>query len=131
MGLIERAKKDVQKITSSLDGWATLLTITNLENRSIIIPGLHTKHHITIDPSTGRQIGTKNAHCSFSEQLVMDGDLLGPFVIRDARNNVAMRGFRVSAADSTGAVCEYVVNEYYPDETVGLIVCILGEYGNN
>jgi hypothetical protein len=41
---------------------------------------------------------------------------------------VALQGHKVAVADSTGVVKNYVVREQYPDETIGLIVLILGTY---
>lgn len=127
MGLLAQAKKDVEQITSSLTGWAAVLRFTNPDDLEITINGLHTKHWIQTDPATGRMINTKNAHCSFSEKFMIDA----AYPIRNAAGEVDLSGFKVHVNDSTGFEKDYIIREWYPDETVGLIVCILGDYGTN
>jgi hypothetical protein len=37
----------------------------------------------------------------------------------------------VNVKDSTGNLRNYVIMENFPDETLGMITCILGDYGND
>lgn len=127
MGLLAQAKKDIEQITSNLDGWAAVLRFTSPTDEEVTINGLHTKHWIQTDPDTGRMINTKNAHISFSEQFMIDE----AYVIRDASGEVNLSGHKVHVIDSTGFEKDYIIREWFPDETIGLIVCILGDYGTN
>jgi len=39
-----------------------------------------------------------------------------------------MKGFLIDVSDSTFLVKKYIVTESYPDESLGLIILILGDY---
>jgi hypothetical protein len=127
MGLLAQAKKDIEQITSNLNGWAAVLRFTSPTNEEVTINGLHTKHWTQNDPDTGRVINSKNAHISFSEQWMIDAG----YQIRSASGEVYLSGHKVHVSDSTGFEKDYIIREWYPDETIGLIVCILGDYGTN
>ncbi len=127
MALLAQAKRDIEQITSNLNGWASVLRFTNPLGVDITINGIHTKHWIQTDPADGRQINSKNAHISFSEKFMTD---LG-HSIRNADGEVYLAGYKVHVSDSTGFEKDYIIREWFPDETIGLIVCILGDYGAN
>ena len=80
------------------------------------ITGIHTKHHLSVD-AEGELINSLNAHISFSESI-------GPNV-RDANGRVNMKGWKCRCSDSTGSEKTYVISEWWPDETVGIIVITL------
>jgi hypothetical protein len=123
MGLREQAKADIAAITSNLDEWGCLLKFDDTKGNLATIGGLHTKHHLGVD-SDGNRTNSKNSHCSFSEQFMIP---LG-YPVRNEKKEVAMIGHLVTVADSSGTEWTYVITESYPDETIGLIVCILGDY---
>jgi hypothetical protein len=123
MGLVDRAKNDWQRFTSNPDEFGVSISIeTPTHTNQTNIVGLATKHHIAIDPD-GNLVNGKNAHVSFSEQLLTDVS----YPVR-VNNEVELLGHIVKWADSTGQIKQYVINEWYQDETVGMIVCILGDY---
>jgi len=123
MGILDQARIDTQRITTDLNGWAVAITFTDLEDEVVTINGLHTKHHLGID-TDGNMINSKNAHISFSE-LEIDAN---GYVIRNSNQEVSLKNKRVTVKDSTGIAKDYVIKESYPDETIGLIVCILGDF---
>lgn len=124
MSLIGRAKNDWQRFTSNPSEWGVSISIETPAHTNITeITGLATKHHIGID-SDGNLVNAKNAHISFSEQLLTDV----AYPVRDASGEVNLEGHVVKWADSTGLVKNYVIREFHQDETVGVIVCILGDY---
>lgn len=123
MGLIEQAQQDIRSITTDLDGFAVELTLKAPDTTELLLQGLHTKHHLGYD-TEGNMINTKNAHVSFSEDVLLDD----AYPFRDASGEVNLEGHRVVVKDSTRQDVEYVIREWYPDETIGLIVCILGDY---
>lgn len=123
MGLLETAKQDIQNFTSNLEGFGVEITLTAPTAEVAIVNGLHTKHHLGYN-TEGVQVNTKNAHVSISEQLLVDAG----YPVRSASGEVNLTGHLVDVKDSTGLVKNYVIREWFPDETIGLIVCILGDY---
>jgi len=122
MNLYDRAKNDVKNITSNPKEFGAVLTFEDLSGNLFTFNGIHTKHHSNMD-SLGNSVNAKNAHISFSEVV---SSLMG-MVIRNASNEVDITGFKVTVKDSTGLDCRYVIKETMPNETTGLIVCILGD----
>lgn len=121
MSLYDRAYNDIATITSNTNEWGTAIQLTNLVGESCNITGTRSKHHLGVD-NMGNSVNTKNAHISFHEsQVISQG-----FTIRDGNGDVAIKGFTATLEDSTGNNSNYVIKEFYPSETVGLIVCILG-----
>lgn len=122
--LLEQARKDARKIINS-GGFEEKITISNPSGVYITeVNGLHSKHWISQD-TDGNLINGKNAHICISEKDLTDAGL----VTRNPSNqNVALRNYIVSAKDSSGTEKKYIINETFPSETLGLIVCILGDY---
>jgi hypothetical protein len=50
------------------------------------------------------------------------------YPVRSSSGIVNLAGHKVTVADSTGASVTYVVREWMPDETIGLILMILGDF---
>ena len=124
MGLIDQATQDWQRFSSDTEGWGVSINIeTPSGSQNVDIAGLATKHHIGID-AEGNLINTKNAHISFAEKLLTDEG----YPVRNTEGEVALFNHRVNYADSTGVIKKYVIREWFPDETVGVIVCILGDF---
>lgn len=123
MGLLEQAKKDIKDITTNLDGWGVSIVFTAPDDSTVTIRGLHTKHHMAIDED-GHRVNSKNAHISFAEESLTDA----AYIVRDASGSVNLTGHRVTVKDSTGIDKNYVIREVFPDETIGLIACILGDF---
>jgi hypothetical protein len=68
-------------------------------------------------------VNTKNAHIAISEKFLSDAS----YPYRNLSGEVSLKNHRIAVADSTGLVKNYVIREIFPDETIGLIVCILGD----
>ena len=85
------------------------------------IKGIAMKHHLSID-TDGREVSAKNAHIT-----IIEADLVAAnYPVRDAVNGeVKLKKHKVSYPDSTGNVKNYRISRTYPDETVGVITCIL------
>ena len=122
MSLIAQAKADIEQITYNQNEFGVLITFTAPDDSTATVAGLHTKHHLGLD-TDGNPVNSKNAHISFSEKNLTDEG----YVVRDANSEVSLIGHRVSVNDSTGSPKEYIIRETLPDETIGLIVCILGD----
>jgi len=124
VSLINRAKNDWQRFTSNPDEFGVSISIeTPTHTNQTDVVGLATKHHIGID-TEGNLVNTKNAHCSISEQLLTDV----AYPVRGGDGEVNLEGHIIKYADSTGNIKDYVIREFFQDETIGMIVCILGDY---
>ena len=143
MGLLDQARADIVQITSDLAGFAVELTFfapvsaaepvyddTYDETYgaadggilSITVNGLHSKHHMAIDSENGRPVNSRNAHVSFAEALMVG------YPLRNSDGEVTLKKHKVRVKDSTGRSVMYSIRTWHPDETVGLITCILGDF---
>lgn len=123
MSLLDTAKASIKRITTDTNGFGVSMVLIAPSGATATVAGLHTKHHINVD-TDGATVNSKNAHVSISEEVLT---ALG-YPVRNADREVNLKGHRVNVADSTGVVKNYVIQEWFPDESVGLIVCILGDY---
>lgn len=123
MGLIDRAKEDWQRFTTNTNEFGVVMTLEDLEFVQYAASGLFTKHHLGID-TEGNLVNTKNAHFSISEQVLTTLN----YPVRNASGEVDLKGHKLFVKDSTGIVKSFIIREFFPDETIGLIVCILGTY---
>jgi len=121
---LDRAKADMKRFVIS-GGFQVPITLTPTGGDPVSVSSLGTKHHNSIG-SDGLPINSKNAHVSFVESDLTDKGL----TVRDSNKEINLRNWRVSFADSSGVVKNYIIKETFPDETLGLIVCILGDYGS-
>lgn len=124
MGLLDDIKADLVEITTDTEGFGAELTFTDpAGDVTATIAGLHTKHHISLD-ETGKPVNSKNAHISFVESVLVAAG----YEIRNSSGEVSLSGHKVAVADSTGEEKNYMIREWFPDEKLGLIVCILGDF---
>lgn len=125
MGLIDQAKSDIKDITSNSNEFGVSMTFTAPTNETATVNGLHSKIHMGID-TDGNMINSKKAHISVSEELLTAQS----YPVRKA-GEVNLKGHKVTVKDSTGISKTYVIDEWFQDETIGLITCLLGNYGTN
>ncbi len=125
MGLIDQAKSDIKDITSNPDEFGVSIAFTAPTGETATINGLHSKHHMGMD-TDGNRVNSKNAHISISEELLTAQN----YPVRKT-GEVNLKDHKVSVKDSTGISKNYVIREWFQDETVGLITCILGDHGTN
>lgn len=122
MNLLDAIKRDIAQIQNNDNEYAVSCTFTRLNNTTFTVNGVHTKHHLGVD-TDGLPVNSKTASISFSEL-----NLPPNISVRNNANEVRMINWRVSVKDSTGVTAQYVVREVFPDEMLGTIVCILGDY---
>lgn len=119
--MLSVARNDIAEI---LQGeFSSLVKITNLQGHSVQLNALASKHHLGVDPENGNPVNSKNAHVTLPEKILVD---LG-YVVRNASNEVSLIGHKIEYTDSAGILCKFRINETFPDETLGAIVCILGD----
>lgn len=125
MSLVDQAQQDMQQITTNLNEFGVNITLKTPDGSATAsVVGLHTKHHMAFDPD-GVMVSAKTASVAIAEQQLIDAGFPN---IRNANNEVNLNKTLVDVADSTGAVKNYVANRVYPDEMIGLLVFILGDY---
>ncbi len=124
MSLLERAKADIERITSNLNEFARVATFYSPTGETATVNILHTKHHLGVDAELQKWVNTKNAHISVSEKFLVDAG----YPVRNGNRDVFLQKHKVKVADSTGQEVTYVIEQWFPNETIGLITCILGTY---
>lgn len=122
MSLLDRIKADVKRIVSNTDEFARMATFTAPSGETATVPVLHTKHHLGLDAQLQKFVNTKNAHLSVSEDVL----LYEMYPVRNANGEVNLQFHKVRVADSTGTEVLYNIDQWFPNETIGLITCILG-----
>ena len=121
-GLLEAARLDAKKFVTE-GGFQEDITLKTPDGASTIqLPGFATKHHINFD-TDGTSVNAKNAHICIDENYLSDSN----YPVR-VNEEVNLLNHRVSFKDSSGVVKNYIVKENFPDETLGLIVCVLGDF---
>jgi len=120
---LELARKDIKEITQG-DDWGVDLTFTPPVGSSVQVRGLGSKHHLSIDQESGLPINSRNVHMSVVESVLTDAG----YTVRNAADEVSIKDHRVSFKDFRGVLRNYKINQTWPDETLGLIVCQLGAY---
>jgi hypothetical protein len=118
--IIQRAREDVQRI---IEGSFSVELTLDPGTGPVTIQGLATRHSLVYDPDTGLQQIGENCHCSFYEKTLND---LG-ITTRNAAGKVSVKNWIVTWADTSGTF-SYKIKEPYPDETLGLIKCMLAFY---
>ncbi len=124
MNIIDTAKADIERITSDINEFAKAMTFTTPgpSVQTAAVKGLHSKHHLDIG-TDGTEVNARNAHVSVSEKALTDLN----YPVR-TNGEVNLKDHKVTVKDSTGIDRTYVIREWFQDETIGLIVCILGDF---
>lgn len=115
---LDRAISDVSRFTQA--GFAVDLVFTAPTAEVANVRGLASKHRISINPEDGLPINSPNIHVSVVESVILAANASYP--TRDTENQVYLRKHRVLYNG-----INYEISENWPDETLGLIVCILNE----
>lgn len=124
--ILQKARRDARKYITR-GGGEENITLTSADGLTVLeTTGWNTKHWINFD-TDGNSVNSKNAHISLSESLLAESN----YPVRNSSGEVYLKKHRVSVSDSTGNVKEYVITEWFPNETLGIIVCILGDYESN
>lgn len=124
MSLKERAKADAANILSNSLEWGELLVFTNNLGDAVPVNGMYIEHHVSVDEQGNNVIG-KNGRVTVSES-----ELLGAgYVVRNADGDVDLKNHLITVNHQNGSLVTYRIEYFTPDETLGLIVCYLGDYG--
>jgi len=119
MSILDRARKDMQKILTDLSGFAVEVDIT-LNGNTVKVGGVMSNHHVKISDS-GVPVNSKKASVTVSEQALKEAGLM----VRNSDEEVDLYKARVTYKDSTGKPGSYYCSQFFPDETTGNIVMML------
>lgn len=126
MSILDLARADMQFITTdTTGGFAVNITFTSPTGTVATIGGLYTKHREQYD-NDGRPINTKKVHIGFSETVLNAAGY--PTRPGGPGTEVDMKGALATLSDSTSIATQYIIEQWWPDDTLGLIVCMLGDY---
>jgi hypothetical protein len=123
MSLVQQAILDAKRITSDVKGFGTQIILTAPTSETATIIGRHVKHHLGID-TDGNMVNSKTASITFSESVLAGLN----YPLRNAGGEVNLKGHKVQVIDSTGTNCTYKCRQWFPDETIGLIVVVLDSF---
>ena len=121
--LFDIVKRDAKQFVNSGGYEVDLQIITPDNNLTINITGWAVKHSGSFD-TDGNQVNTKNVRATVDESVLIANGIS----VRNTRDEVSLLKYKVSFIDSTGNLKNYIVRENLPDENLGLIVLILGDY---
>jgi hypothetical protein len=121
MNFKDRAKRDIARFLENPNDYNSIVFLAPT-GQTATVTGIDSKIHLGVDEG-GNPVNSKKATISVSESSLINAG----YPVRDAKGEVALRRHKVDVSDSTGIVKKYVVQEIFPDETVGLITCILGD----
>lgn len=125
MSLKERAKADIERITSNTNEWAQAMTlIAPSGGPELDIQAIFTSHTLGVDAQLQKWSNVPNAHFSVSEKQLIDGQY--PYL--NSGGVVHLEHHKVRVTDSSGTEYVYRINQWFPNRTIGLITCLLGEY---
>lgn len=122
MSLLDRARLDNAFISSNINDFAVIGNFTShVAGETASVGVLHTKHHLSVDYD-GDASNTKISSIGVNESI-----LNAQFYPTRENQEVNMEGDNVTIPDSSGVNKSYVVIETFADETLGLIILILGD----
>lgn len=121
--LFDIVKRDAKSFINSGGYQIDIRLISKDGLKTINISGWAVKHFGSFD-SDGNQVNTKNVHVTIDEDILKG---LG-YPVRNSKNEISLLQHKVSFKDSSGDLKDYIVRENFPDENLGLILLILGDY---
>lgn len=123
MGLSDIARRDFADITGNTDEFGVPFTLTAPDDTELETAGYSTVHNLDFSMS-GEMVNARKAYVSVAESKLADAS----YPYRDTSGRIAMQNHKVDTTDANGTVLNWIVKEFYPDETLGNIVLILGKY---
>jgi hypothetical protein len=124
MSLLDQIAEDIRQIASNGDEFAVEAFFQAPGGQEATVNVIATKFGMAVDAQSGTAVNSKSASLSVSEKTLTDAG----YTVRNANNEVALIKHKVSWTDSSGTTWKYQIRENIPDETIGLIVCILSDY---
>ena len=124
MNLIEQARLDVLLITTNGDEFGQPVLFIPPVGDPVTVIARANKHHMGVDPQTGMTMNSKTPSVSVSEYALT----LAGINCRNGAGQVDLKKYKVRWTDSSGIAATYIIDQQFPDETLGLIVLLLTDY---
>lgn len=83
---------------------------------------IHTEHHLGVDAELQKWVNTKNAHISVAEKKFIDTGY--PYMNDEGKVDLQFHKVRVTIANGEEKL--YNIEQWFPNNTIGLITCLLG-----
>lgn len=121
MSLLDQIRKDVKHILNNGNDFAIPIIFSNPDlTFEVEVMGTAKKHHTALD-EIGNVINSRQASVTIHES-----DLAKyAYPVRNVQGEVAMRNHKCRWADAMGNTWVYEVDEWFPDEHLGIIVILL------
>lgn len=123
MGLVEQARKDIQRITEDVNGFGQQIVLVSPLGVVAPVIGLHRKINMGVD-TEGNIVNSRQSYVSITEATLNDAGY--PF--RNATGEVFLANHLCYAKDTTGIVKCYEIKSWTPDEHTGIIPIFLEVY---
>lgn len=112
MALIDDIQNDAIRITSNLNEFGTSVNFKAPTSETITITAIWNKHHLGVD-TDGNMVNSMKASVSFSESLMVGYPVRKNGIVDLNNHIITVKGIK------------YKTRQWFPDETLGLIVVIL------
>lgn len=102
-----------------------VMVLENPSGQTVQLNGIGTRHSINID-TDGNLVNSPNVHVSFHETEFNEAITEQGVTFKPIRHmaTISLKGHFVYFPDSSGVVFKYRIQEYWPDTTVGMIICM-------
>lgn len=94
--------------------------------QSAIVRALISRHHLSVDPTTGLPVNARNVHITLAEAVLTD---IG-YITRNEAGEVSLRRHKVTFTDASAIARTYMIDSCMPSDTLGVLVCTLGDYAS-
>ena len=121
MSLLDAIKRDANAILTNTSEFAEAVRFIAPTGEDVTVNAIHTKHHLGYDLQAAMETNTLKAHIAVSEQELTD---LG-YPVRNSDGEVDFDKHRVRARDDRGVEWIYVVQQWFPNDKVGVIALVL------
>lgn len=128
MNILVRAQQDARRIVNNADagfGVPLLFAATDGETTvSATVNGLAMRHHVRIN-DLGDLVNGTTARVTVHVKDLEDAE----YPVRNTNGDISLLKHRVTWTDISGVQATYKVEQNWPNDVLGLIVCQLGKYG--
>lgn len=126
MNITEQARKDFETfLTDSDNGFAENITIKAKDMTTLNLSAYCTGHRNGFD-TEGNPINVQQVSITLSERVLSSNSY--PYL--NADNQCDLDGHNVIIPSAVGSPVEYRIEQWYHDQEIGAIVCMLGWYKN-
>lgn len=123
MSLIDRAKADTRQITSNSNEFGRSCVFVAPTSETATVNAIVNQHHTAFNEMNER-VNAKISTIAVSESLLTDAG----YPTRNADGDVFFGKTTAGRHRVTADGQEYICREWFTDDTVGLIVLMLGEW---